>query len=53
MVFTEGDLIPSVKCKVYEDNSGALETTREYKYRLKTKLLNVKLHKFRDYVDRG
>ena len=40
-------------CKVYEDNSGALEMAREYKYRPRTKFLNIKLHHFRDYVERG
>ena len=40
-------------CKVYEDNSGALEMAREYKYRPRTKFLNIKLHHFSDYVERG
>ena len=40
-------------CKVYEDNSGALEMAREYKYLPRTKFLNIKLHNFRDYVERG
>ena len=39
--------------KVYEDNSGSLEMAREYKYRPRTKLLNIKLHHFREYVERG
>ena len=42
-----------IHCKVYEDNSGALEMAREYKYRPRTKFLNIKLHHFRDYVERG
>ena len=42
-----------IHCKVYEDNSGALEMVKEYKYRLSTKLLKIKLHHFRDYVDWG
>ena len=42
-----------IKCKVYEDNSGALEMAKEYKYRPRTKFLNIKLHHFRDYVERG
>jgi hypothetical protein len=43
---------PQVHCKVFEDNSGALEIARTKKYRPRTKHLNVKLHHFRDYVDR-
>jgi hypothetical protein len=49
--------IPSCKakihCKLYEDNSGALEILRKTKYRPRTKHLMVKLHHFRDYVTRG
>jgi hypothetical protein len=40
-------------CKVFEDNSGALEIAKIHKYRPRTKHLNVKLHHFRDYVSRG
>ena len=39
-------------CKVFEDNSGALEMAVNHKYRPRTKHLNVKLHHFRDYVTR-
>ena len=42
----------TVHCKVFEDNSGALEIARVHKYRPRTKHLNVKLHHFRSYVDR-
>ena len=31
---------PKIKCKVFEDNSGALEMARDYKYRPRTKHLN-------------
>ena len=41
-----------VHCHVFEDNSGALEMARVHKYRPRTKHLNVKLHHFRDYVER-
>jgi acid stress-induced BolA-like protein IbaG/YrbA len=41
-----------VHCKLYEDNSGALEILRHKKYRPRTKHLLVKLHHFRDYVTR-
>ena len=41
-----------VHCHVFEDNSGALEMARIHKYRPRTKHLNVRLHRFRDYVER-
>ena len=41
-----------MNCKVYEDNSGALEMAREYKYCPRNKFLNIKIHHFRDYVER-
>ena len=43
---------PRVYCRVYEDNSGALEMAKVHKYRPRTNHINVKLHHFRDYVDR-
>ena len=52
-VFTSEEPITKIHCKVYEDNSGALEMAKEYKYRLRTKFLNIKLHHFRDYVEWG
>ena len=51
--FPVGSNVPEVKCKVFEDNSGALEIAKEHKYRPRTKHINVKYHHFRDYVDRG
>jgi hypothetical protein len=39
--------------QVFEDNSGALEMAKIHKYRARTKHLNVRLHHFRDYVERG
>ena len=53
MGFTEGAPTPYVHFKVYEDNSGSFEMAREYKYHPRTKLLNMKLHQFRDYADGG
>ena len=44
---------PQVMCRVFEDNSGALELAKETKYRPRTKHLCCKFHHFRDYVDRG
>lgn len=41
-----------VHCRVFEDNSGALEMAKIHKYRPRTKHLNVRLHHFRDYVVR-
>lgn len=41
-----------IHCRVYEDNSGALEMAREYKYCPRTKFWNIKLHHFCDYVER-
>jgi hypothetical protein len=45
--------MPKIYCKVFEDNSGALEMATIFKYRPRTKHLNVKLHHFWDYVTRG
>ena len=42
-----------VKCKVFEDNSGALEMLKIDKYRPRTKHLCCRLHHFRSYVDAG
>ena len=44
---------PKVKCKVFEDNSGAIELATIHKYRPRTKHLNIRLHHFRDYVTKG
>ena len=43
---------PKVQCKVFEDNSGAIEIAMHHKYRPRTKHLNNKLHHFRDYIMR-
>jgi hypothetical protein len=42
-----------IHCKVFEDNSGALEMARVHKFRPRTKHINVKLHHFRSYVEKG
>ena len=42
----------TIKCRVFEDNSGAIEMATKHKYRPRTKYLNIKLHHFRDYVIR-
>ena len=51
--FTSEEPITNIRCKVYEDNSGALDIAKEYKYRPRTKFLNIKLHHFRDYLYQG
>ena len=40
--------LPSVYCKVFEDNSGALELARLPKLRPRTKHINVCYHHFRE-----
>ena len=45
--------VPKVHCKVFEDNSGAIEIARLPKIRPRTKHLNIKYHHFRDQVARG
>ena len=42
-----------VHCKVFEDNSGALELAKTPKMRPRTKHINVKYHHFRHLVDDG
>jgi hypothetical protein len=44
---------PNVRCKVFEDNSGALVMATDHKSRPRTRHINVRLHHFRDYVERG
>ena len=44
---------PKVHCKLFEDNSGAIEMARVPKIRPRTKHINVKYHHFRDYVFRN
>ncbi|CAJ1959006.1 unnamed protein product [Cylindrotheca closterium] len=42
-----------VHCKVFEDNSGALEIAKVHKFRPRTKHLNNRLHHFRSYIGDG
>jgi hypothetical protein len=44
---------PIVHCKVFEDNSGALEMVRLPKMRPRTKHINVRMHHFREHVRQG
>jgi hypothetical protein len=43
---------PRVHCKIFADNSGALEIASVHKFRPRMKHLNVKLHFFPDYIIR-
>ena len=51
--FTSEKPTTKIHCKFYEDNSGALEMAKEYKYRPRKTFLNIKLNHFRDYVERS
>jgi hypothetical protein len=44
---------PKVHCRVFEDNSGAIELARLPKYRPRTKHINIRYHHFRHYVENG
>ena len=44
---------PTVHCKVFEDNSGAIEIATVHKFRPRTKHINVLYHHFRQYVVQG
>ena len=51
--FSQFSATPTVFCKCFEDNSGALELARLPKMRPRTKHLNQTLHHFRSYVKDG
>jgi hypothetical protein len=44
------DTIPTVRCKLFEDNSGAVELANVPKMRPRTNHINAKYHHFRQYV---
>jgi hypothetical protein len=44
------ETIPKVHCKLFEDNSGAVELANVPKMRPRTKHINAKYHHFRKYV---
>ena len=44
---------PTVHCKIFEDNSGALEIAKVPKMRSRTKHTNLKYYHFRSFVDKG
>ena len=45
--------IPRIYCKVFEDNSGALELPRKPKLKPRTKFINCRYHHFRSFVETG
>lgn len=45
--------VPVIHCKVFEDNSGALEMSRLPKMRPRTKHIGVRMHHFREHVRTG
>ena len=44
---------PKIYCEVYEENSGAFAIEKQHKFRPRTKHLNIKLHHFRQYVNKN
>ena len=44
---------PIVKCKVFEDNNGAIELAKALKIRPRTKHIALKYHHFREQVRKG
>lgn len=51
--FNIGSTQPRVHCKVFEDNSGALEMATIHKTRPRTKHMNCQVHHFRHHVNTG
>jgi hypothetical protein len=45
--------VPTVHCKAFDDNMGAIEIALVPKMRPRTKHINVKYHHFRQHVDNG
>jgi len=46
-------LSPTIHCRLFEDNSGAIEIAKVPKMRPRTKHLNIKYHHFRSFVQDG
>ena len=44
---------PSVKCKVFKDNNGAIKLAKAPKIRPRTKYIALKYHHFREQVQKG
>ena len=49
--FTVFSTTPQLHCKLFEDNSGALEMLRVPRFRPRTKHMNIKYHFFRSWTD--
>jgi Reverse transcriptase (RNA-dependent DNA polymerase) len=47
------DRVPTIKCKLFIDNSGAFEQAKTAKYRPRTRHINAAWHHFRSYVANG
>jgi hypothetical protein len=48
-----GSQQPTLHCKVFEDNSGALEIATKHQWRPRTKHINVQYHHFCSFVNDG
>jgi hypothetical protein len=44
---------PTIQCRLFEDNQGAVELANVPKMRPRTKHINIKYHFFRQYVQDG
>ena len=44
---------PSVKCRLFKDNNGAIELAKAPKIRPRTKHIALKYHHFREHVRKG
>ena len=44
---------PSVKCKLFEDNNGAIELAKAPKIRPRSNHIALKYHRFREHVRKG
>ena len=51
--FKVDDTVPTIACRVFEDNSGAIEMASVHKWRPRTKHISTKYHHFRGYVNEG
>ena len=52
-IFLKEKLNPTLKCKRFEDNNGALALARAPKYRPRTKHIALNYHHFRNLVKEG
>jgi hypothetical protein len=47
------ETVPTVQCKLFEDNAGAIELANVPKMRPRTRHFNTKYHHFRKYISNG